>query len=125
MASGASTQGGYEIPNEMRDFAEKSVEQARKAFDGFMEAAQKTSTSLETQTATAHENVRVVGGAAVSYAEANMAASFAFAQKLVRARTLEEMVALQAEFAKAQIETLTKQVSEMGAVISRRAQTKP
>src|SRR6188472_3119988 len=32
----------YEIPGEMRDFAEKSVEQARKAIDGFMGAVQKT-----------------------------------------------------------------------------------
>lgn len=25
----------YQVPNEVRDFAEKSVEQARKAFEGF------------------------------------------------------------------------------------------
>jgi hypothetical protein len=30
----------YEVPAEMRDFAEKSVEQARKAMDGFIGAAQ-------------------------------------------------------------------------------------
>ena len=29
----------FAIPNEMRSFAEQSVAQARKAFDGFMEAA--------------------------------------------------------------------------------------
>ena len=37
----------YEIPAEMRDFAEKSVEQARKAIDGFMGAAQKTVDTFE------------------------------------------------------------------------------
>ena len=37
----------YEIPPEMRDFAEKSVEQARKAIDGFMTAAQKTADTFE------------------------------------------------------------------------------
>jgi len=31
----------YEIPTEMRDFAEKSVDQARKPFDGFLGAAHK------------------------------------------------------------------------------------
>ena len=30
----------YKVPNEVRDFAEKSVEQARKAFEGFAGAAQ-------------------------------------------------------------------------------------
>ncbi|HKH35041.1 MAG TPA: phasin, partial [Beijerinckiaceae bacterium] len=29
----------YEVPPEMREFAEKSVEQARKAIDGFIGAA--------------------------------------------------------------------------------------
>ena len=37
----------YEIPAEMRDFAEKSVEQARKAFEGFIGAAQKAVTAAE------------------------------------------------------------------------------
>ncbi len=36
------TPGVYEIPQEMREFADKSVEQARKAFDGFVGAAQRT-----------------------------------------------------------------------------------
>jgi len=31
----------YEIPNELRDFAERSVDQARKAFEGFVTVAQK------------------------------------------------------------------------------------
>ena len=37
----------YEIPTEMRDFAEKSVDQARKAFESFIGAAQKASTDAE------------------------------------------------------------------------------
>ena len=32
----------FEIPNELRDFAERSVEQARKAFEGFLTVAQRT-----------------------------------------------------------------------------------
>lgn len=112
--------GSYEIPNEMRDFAEKSVEQARKAFDGFLDAAYKASNALETQTTTAQDNMRAVSGAAVSFAEQNMAASFNYAQKLVRAGSVEEVLKIQTEFAKGQIETLTKQVQEMGAVAGRK-----
>jgi len=36
----------YQIPTEVRDFAEKSVEQARKAFEGFSGAAQRQSPPL-------------------------------------------------------------------------------
>ena len=124
MASNGSAGGGYEIPNEMRDFADKSVEQARKAFDGFLDAAYKASNTLETQAATAQDNARTVAGAAVSFAEQNMSASFAYAQRLVRATSIEEVLKIQGEFAKTQIETLTKQVKEMGVVAGRMGDTK-
>lgn len=124
MANNGPAGGGYEIPNEMRDFADKSVEQARKAFDGFLDAAYKASNTLENQANTAQNNVRAVAGAAVSFAEQNMSASFAYAQRLVRATSIEEVLRIQAEFAKSQIETLTKQVQEMGAVAGRRTDTR-
>lgn len=114
----------FEIPNEMRDFAEKSVEQARKAFDSFMDAAQKASTTLETQQEEVGERARIANASAVAYAEANIAATFAYAQKLVRAKDLHEMVAIQTEFAKSQVETLTKQMNEKGQSSSRRSETK-
>ncbi len=37
----------FEIPSEMRNLAEQSVEQARKAFDGYMTAAQQAVEALE------------------------------------------------------------------------------
>jgi hypothetical protein len=33
----------FEVPNELRDFAERSVEQARKAVEGFLAVAQRAS----------------------------------------------------------------------------------
>ncbi|RXF67547.1 phasin family protein [Hansschlegelia zhihuaiae] len=124
MANPGDAHGGYQIPNEMRDFADKSVEQARKAFDGFLDAAYKASNAFENQTNSAQDNMRTVAGAAVSFAEQNMTASFAYAQKLVRAKTVEEVIAIQTEFAKAQVEALTKQMNELGAVAGRRVDTK-
>lgn len=118
------TAGSYEIPAEMRDFAEKSVEQARKAFESFLDAAYKASNALESQSNTAQDNVRAVAGAAVNFAEQNMSANFAYAQQLVRASSVEEVLKIQTEFAKTQIETLTKQVKEMGVVAGRRGDAK-
>jgi hypothetical protein len=37
----------YEVPGEMRDFAEKSVDQARKAFDSFIGAARRTADTVQ------------------------------------------------------------------------------
>ena len=44
----------FEIPAEMRAMAEKSVAQAKQAFEGFMTAAQKAANLAEGQATTAH-----------------------------------------------------------------------
>jgi hypothetical protein len=41
----------FEIPPEMRNLAEKSVAQAKQAFDGFLSAAQQAISRVEGQTA--------------------------------------------------------------------------
>ena len=43
----------FDVPTQMRQFAEQSVEQARKAVDGFVAAAQKAVATAETQAASA------------------------------------------------------------------------
>ena len=89
----------FEVPTQMRQFAEQSVEQARKAVDGFMTAAQKTVTTPETQAE--HRPVQRQGRAAqkvMGFAEQNIANSFEFAQKLVRAKDIQEVMALQQEY---------------------------
>jgi hypothetical protein len=43
----------FEIPAEMRQMAEQSVEQAKKAFDGFIAAAQQAVSNFEGQAAAA------------------------------------------------------------------------
>ena len=37
----------FEVPNELRDFAERSVDQARKAFEGFVTVAQKAAGAMD------------------------------------------------------------------------------
>ncbi|MCB1542640.1 MAG: phasin [Rhodoblastus sp.] len=111
-------QSPYEIPAEMRDFAEKSVEQARKAFEGFIGAAQKAVSAAET-TPFAVPGAKEVGAKAVSYAEANVKAAFDHAQKLVHAKDLREVLQLQNEFLKAQLTTLQDQAKEFGAAVQK------
>lgn len=92
----------YEIPTEMRDFAEKSVDQARKALTGFMDAAHKATGSLESNTATAQTKAKEMGSQAATFAEKSMTAAFDHAQKLVRAKDFQEVIALQTEYFQAQ-----------------------
>jgi phasin len=116
------TPGSYEIPNEMRDFAEKSVEQARKAFDGFISAASKAANAAETQAHAAQASSREVAQKAISYTEQNIAASFDFAQKVVRAKSLQDLMQVQAEFVKTQAEALQSQLQDVSSTVQSNVQ---
>lgn len=104
----------FEIPTEMRAFAENSVEQARRAFDTFITAAQQAVSGAQGQAASARAGAKDVGDLAMGFAEKNIAASFEFAQKLVRAKDVEEVMKLQTEYVKSQMQTLAGQAKELG-----------
>ncbi|HEX3708868.1 MAG TPA: phasin family protein [Pseudolabrys sp.] len=103
----------FEIPAEVRAFAEKSVEQAKQAFDGFIAAAQHAANTADTQAASARSGAREVGDMAVRFTERNIASSFEFAQKLLRAKDSSEVMALHAEYVKSQMAVLTDQTKEL------------
>ncbi len=107
----------YEIPVEMREFAEKSVEQAKKAFDGFVGAASKAVQAVETQTSSVQANTKDMASKYVNYAESNITAAFDHAQKLVRAKDVQELVHLQSEFVKSQMAAMQAQMQEFGTAV--------
>lgn len=105
----------YEVPTEMREFAERSVEQARKAFDGFIGAAHKAVETAHGSAETARANSQDVARKAIAYAETNVAAAFDLAQKLVQSKDLTEVMQHQSDFLKAQMAALQGQLKEMSA----------
>lgn len=103
----------FEIPAEMRALAEKSVEQARQAFETFMTAATQAASTADKQVAGARAGAKEVGELAVRFAERNVASSFEFAQQLLRAKDFEEVMALQSDFVKRQMAALSDQAKEL------------
>jgi phasin len=99
----------FEIPAEMRAFAEKSMEQAKQALDSFCSATQKAVSAADKQAAGA----KGAGELAVRFAERNIAASFEFAQRLVRAKDSQEVMALHADYVKAQVAAFSEQAREL------------
>jgi phasin len=104
----------FAIPNEMRAFAEQSVTQARKAFDGFIEAANKAMGQMHGQAQAAHNNANEIAHKSLTYAEQNVAATFDFAQKLMQAKDASQVMALQSEFLSRQMQALSSQVQDFG-----------
>jgi phasin len=105
----------YEVPPEMRDFAEKSVEQARKAVDGFLGAARKTADTIESSATTAQASGKEIASKTFEYAEQNIGAAFDLAQRLVRAKDMQEAMQIQAEFVRSQFAAMQSQMKEFGA----------
>ena len=103
----------FEIPAEMRAFAEKSVEQAKQAFNNYISAAQHAVNTADNQAANARTGAKEVGEMAIGFTKRNIATSFEFAEKLVRAKDSQELTTLHAEYVKSQIATLTDQAKEL------------
>ena len=111
----------FEIPKEMRSMAEASVEQARKAFEKFLTSAQATAGSMEERGATVRAGAKDIGAKAIAYAEKNVQASLDYAQSLLHAKDLAEVMQLHSEYVQAQMRSLAEQASEMGQIVSRAA----
>jgi phasin len=108
---------GFEMPPEMKAIAAQSIEAARRAFQGYLDATEKVIGMVETSTG-ASQAARDLGRKAMGFAQENVIDSFAFIDKLMRARDVEEVVRLQTEFAQAQGKTLAEQTRILGEAAS-------
>ena len=119
--------GPFEIPAEMRAFAERSFEQARIAFDKFMEAAQSTMNTLEGQSKVAQAGAKEMNHKIMSFAEQNVATAFDYAQKLVHAQDPQALLTLHSEFVRSQMQVLGEQARQLSEIASKAATetTKP
>jgi phasin len=111
----------FEIPKEMRSMAEASFDQARKAFESFLANAEQTASSIEGKGATVRASAKDISARAVAFAEKNVAASLDFAQQLLHAKDLADVMRLHSEYIQGQMKSLAEQASEMGQLVSRAA----
>jgi phasin len=84
-----------EVPAELRDLAEKTIDQAEKAFGMFFDAATKSMSSVPGPGAD-------VSKQALAFTEQNMKAAFEHARKLVHATDVQEAMRIQSEFLRSQ-----------------------
>lgn len=109
----SKTGPNFEIPPEMRAFAEQSVAQAKQAFDGFIAAARQMAATTENQAISARLGVKDIGELAIGFAERNIASSFEFAQKLLRAKDIQQVMALHSDYVSQQTGALADQAKEL------------
>ncbi|MDA9430497.1 phasin family protein [Bradyrhizobium sp. CCBAU 51627] len=111
----------FELSPEMRNMAESSFKQARDAFDKLLANAEAAAGSLEERGASLRAGAKDIGARAIAFAESNVQASLDYAQSLLHAKDLTEVMRLHSEYVQAQMRALTEQASEMGQLVSRTA----
>lgn len=111
----------FEMPKDVRSMAEAGFEQARKAFETFLGNAQQTASSLEGRGEAVRSSVKDISSKAIAYAQQNMTASLDYAEKLVRAKDLSEVMRLHTEYVQSQMKALTEQASDIGQSMGRAA----
>ena len=84
-----------EVPAELRDLAEKTIDQAERAFGMFFDAASKSMAAIPGPGSE-------VSKQALSLTEQNMKAAFEHARKLVHATDVQEAMRLQSDFLRSQ-----------------------
>jgi phasin len=109
----------FEVPNELRDFADRSVDQARKAFEGFLAVAQRAAGVAGDTTNTSRSGAKSVSAHVLACTEQNVNAAFDLAQKLVKAKDPQEALALQSEYMKSQLAALQDQAKELGSILQK------
>ena len=114
-------QDRFEIPKDMRSMAEASFEQARKTFEKFVASAQATAGSIEERGATVRAGAKDVSSKAIAYAEKNVQTSLDYAQSLLKAKDLTEVMRLHSEYVQGQMRALAEQASEMGQAVTKAA----
>ena len=111
----------FEIPNKMQSMAEAGFDQARKTFEKFIENAQATVEQLSARTASMGSGAKDVGAVTLGFAEKNVQASLDYAQSLLHAKDLSEILRLHRDYVQSQMHALAEQANEMGRAMSRAA----
>lgn len=95
-----------EVPPQVRELAEKSVDQAEKAMSSFVQSASQSVAMLPGP-------MTEVAKQALAITEANLKVSFDHARKLMQARDINDVMQLQSEFFRSQIASLPDQFKQM------------
>jgi phasin len=112
----------FEIPEAVRELAERNVEQARSAYGQFMDMARKVQDMVSQSQGAMAASAMELQSQVTKFAEENIQASFRFASDLSRARDLKEYMEIQQRYAQNQMKTYAHQAQELGKLMSEAAQ---
>ena len=109
-----------EVPQEMREFVAKNIDQAREACKQLMDATSKAQDMMKTMIPAnpALQGLGEVTERAMRFTQQNLDAGFSLAQELAKAKDLGEMLQIQSRHAQLQMHACTLQAQELGTLVT-------
>ena len=118
------TQNPFEMTQQIRELAEKNVEQARSAYGQYMDAMRQAmgiwSKGIPENQMTS--GFKVVQDRAIGFAKQNAEAGFALAADLAKAKDIAEMMSMQNRYAQTQMQSYALQAQELGRLMTEAVQ---
>src|SRR4029079_1763112 len=105
-----------EVPAAFREFAEKSVTQAKDNWEKMKAATEEATDMIETSYSTASKGASDYGLALIDAARSNTNAAFDFYSKIMTAKSLSEFIELSTSHARKQFEAMSAQSKDLSAL---------
>jgi phasin len=103
----------FEVPEQMRAFAEKGVSQARDSYAKFKDAAETHNGTIEAVFTTASKGASEYSAKLMEFMKVNSSTALDFAQQLLGVKSPSEAMELWTSHARKQYETLAAQAKEL------------
>lgn len=104
----------FEVPEQMRAFAEKGVSQARDNYAKFKDVAETHNVTVEAVFTSASKGASEYSTKLMEFMKANTTATLDFAQQLLSIKSPAEAMELWTSHTRKQVQTLSAQAKELG-----------
>lgn len=109
------------VSEEMRKFTQASVEQARNAFNDFLDATTRAMGDAETKGQAFQQEARKLSMGSVQYAQNSLEASFSFAARMAQAKDVNELLELQKSYLEEQFKAAQSEMQRVSDTASKMA----
>ncbi len=110
-----------ELQGNLRSVVEKGLSETRAAYSKAKSAADETASALESSYAAARSGVVAINAKALEALRANVDANLDFVKSAFAVKNVADYVALQGEYTRKQIDAITDQTKEIGALAQKLA----
>ncbi len=108
------TEENNKVPRSIDETAEQTLNLARSAMESYLDFFQKNMFASPWAQTDLNKKIQ-------NYAGKNLATTFEYAQKLTKAKDLQELTQIQTEFMQTQMKTLSEQAKDLGETATKAA----